>query len=727
MKKLIVFVVSLVLMMSLCVPAFADESAPTAPAFPAGLVIESVSGNGSVSAGRSFTVYFSIDTADEYFGGTAVASISGSGFTVDGFRASYNIGTVTKGSNYAVPVFCAADTATGRYPVTLTVDYTEGGKTVTLTQVLNINVTGYTEPTIPESDGSVSLDITSAPNYTVAAGDTFDVTFSAYLNNVYTNGIFGYAYSYGRGTVSVSGTGFTLAGALAEQNISSGSNTVTVLVDKSVETGRYSVVLTVTFDVNGESFTASRTLNIDVENDTEEIIEPSGSKFRLTAAAIPESKGKANLSTTLKISLKNDSDSVARDVKITLSNLGDIILDTYTDVLEAGDLNAGQTVNASFPIKFPEVITAPQTTLVATATYLVDGAAEPVTENFNVYLQQRVTKEEEQAPEEATLIPKVIVSQYTTDVEKVASGEQFTLTFTLKNTSSAKDLYNMAVNVEPQGFTSGTTSSGPVFTFIDGTSSFYTDVLEKNGELEYSIRLKCSASAGAGSYPIKISYNYQYMDKGAYSSPMGDDMDLNIPVEEPIKFDLLEWTPPTECPLDGTVISFQYYNKSRNPMTSLSIGMEGDFEMPTQYVGTLNASMADYFNGTITPKADAQVGDVLTAVLVFTFEDAAGEEKRKEETFEVTVTEAAGGMGGMGGDMGDFGDFGDFGVMDPSIEYDENGMPISGDSVEESGGLPLWAKIAIPSAAAVLLIVIIVVVVKKVKAKKASEDDDDDE
>ena len=147
--------------------------------------------------------------------------------------------------------------------------------------------------------------------------------------------------------------------------------------------------------------------------------------------------------------------------------------------------------------------------------------------------------------------------------------------------------------------------------------------------------------------------------------------------------------------------------------------------MPVQTIGTLAASSYDFFNGTVTPSANLSVGDTGTCTLVFTFEDAAGEEQRIEESFEMTVTEGSadgmmGGPDGMGGDITI-----DYGVVDPGFNPDGT-VPADGDAVDgENAGLPLWAKIAIPAGAAVIVIIIVAVVVKKVKAKRELEDDDD--
>ena len=575
----------------------------------------------------------------------------------------------------------------------------------------------------------------------VLAGDTFSVSFRLDSNAFVTlsdgtNEYPGNAFwdNSAKMSVTVSGAGFTLAGSLAEQNVSAGTNIISVLADKNMEEGRHQLVLTVTCTPkDGAPVSAAQTFNIDVEASSVELEEDEQAPvFTMTGASIPEGKGKSNLSTKLSVSFKNSGMLDVTDVTATISNLGELVLNTYTDTVQLGDVKSGDTIKATFPIKFPEYPSA-QSTAVVTLNFR-DGLGKEYSVNYNVYLQAKA-KEKPQVTGEKSLEPKVIVSNYTVDVEKIVSGEQFTLTFVLKNTSHDKDVMNMTVDVN----TSSSGSSGSngssstpetVFSPIDGTTSFYTEKLEKDGEIEYTIKLKTSASAGAKSYPIQIEYDFQYEANESYTSSNGNSMTINLPVTQPIKFELMEWNPPTECPMDGTAISFQYFNKSKNPMTNLAVSVEGDFTMSTQYVGTLNASSYNFFNGTIVPAEGANVGDKKQAILVFTFEDASSNEQRVEYPFEVTITEAAGNAGGdmgmIGGDTGfDTGMIGGDMGFDPMMPGGD--MPVDGEGVDQGGMAPALKWGLIIGIPVVVLVVIIIAVVAVKKRKSRLLEDDDDE
>lgn len=599
---------------------------------------------------------------------------------------------------------------------------------------------GSSQPSYSRINWKVDINNPLVSTQKVLAGETFGITFGlsyspldTFTPNSYQDYVMN---SIAEATAAVSGDGFTLAGSLAEQSIMNGLNTVTILADKDMKEGRHTLVLTVTCKTNsGNEFATSQTFNIDVEASSVQLEDedPITPVFTMTGASIPEGKGKSNLSTKLSVSFKNSGTVDVTDVKATISNLGELVLNTYTDTVQLGDVASGETIKAAFPIKFPEYPSA-QTTAVVNLKFK-DSMGKEYSADYNVYLQAKA-KEKPETTGEKSLEPKVIVSNYSVDVEKIVSGEQFTLTFVLKNTSHDKDVMNMTVDVNTSSSgSSGSQGQGSlpetVFSPIDGTTSFYTEKLEKDGEIEYTIKLKTSASAGAKSYPIQIEYDFQYEANESYTSSNGNSMTINLPVTQPIKFELVEWTPPTECPIDGTSLSFQYINKSKNPMTNLAVSVEGDFTMGTQYVGTLEASMMDFFSGTIVPVEGTKVGDTKKGTLVFTFEDASSNEQRVEYPIEVVITEAMGGAGdpGMmgGGDMAFDPGMMDPGMMEPGMPGMPGGdMPASGEGTE--GGMSpalKWGLIIGIPAVVLIVIIIIVVAVKKRKARLLDDDDDE--
>ena len=446
-----------------------------------------VSGNGIVKNGNG-SISYGIQVNEA--GGTAYASIESTGIEENSYYGSNSITVSNNSASGTLPIICMPSAQAGMNKITLTVTYVKGSKQATATKTINVNVIDPSESEIEGTPG-VSLTITSAPENVIMPGDTFRIDFTTKLNNIEIINTWNY-HSIVEGLVTISGEGFTLAGALAQEEISTGNASIEVLCDEGAVSGRQQFTVEVEFKVDGESYTASRIVNVDVVKDEEEKEEVDESKehanFSLVSASIPEKKGRSNLSTKLTMVFKNNTDYTAENLKVKLAGLGDIILNTYTDTAEAGDVKGGESVTASFPIKFAEYPTV-QTKLDVEVSY--DSIAGPQTETFSVYLQAtEKKKEDETVPEDKkSLKPKVIVSSYSVEADneknEVVSGEEFTLKIVLENTSVDKDLRNMTVNVTPgANYNTGTNGSGasggPVFSFIDGTSSFYTDMFEKS-------------------------------------------------------------------------------------------------------------------------------------------------------------------------------------------------------------------------------------------------------
>lgn len=689
----------LIAVSSIGLTAFAAQQEPTVTVGN-DVYFEEINYAKTVYPGQNFNLNYVVSDLEKADGSAAILEISGlsaNGIHVfENYSPFYQI-KISSQQNAGYIALVADTFASGTKELTLTLRYFKGSVEYNNSTTISINTLELTDPE-PPADPEYAAPVLTLSNFSlsseeVEAGSTFTVLYSTNFQNF---------YNYADGTITVSGDGFSLSGVNAEVPII-GTQYLSVYADKSLQSGRYPLKITASYtDTKGESHSCERTINVNIIGADGNTGDGFAS-FTMTSASIPEKTGKPNLSTNLTARFTNTSQVTAKDVSVKLSGFGDALLNTYTDTVNIGNVEAGEDFKAVFPIKISEN-TKEQITLTATVSYMENG--EVKTSDFNIYLTSSVS-ENGSSTISGILTPKVIVSKYSVDKEPINSGDEFTLTFYLKNTSTQVEVKNMTVDVTPKADTNG---SSVVFSPVSGSSSFYTASLAKNSESEYSIVLKTNAAAGTKSYPVTISYTYEYANGGAYEQGQGS-MDINLAVVQPIKFELSDWYPPTECyGWDGCSISFTYYNKSKNPMTNLSIAMEGDFTMQENYVGSLPASSYDSFSGFITPVDGDAVGETKQAILVFKFEDASGNEQRVEYPFDVTIMEPMTTV--------------DPGIDDMPIMPSE---PVDGDIDGENGGFPIWAWFAIGGGAVVIIVVIAVIVVKKKKSAVIEDDDDDDE
>lgn len=123
------------------------------------------------------------------------------------------------------------------------------------------------------------------------------------------------------------------------------------------------------------------------------------------------------------------------------------------------------------------------------------------------------------APIPETTTPRVIVSSYSLDKEKVKAGDTFELAFTLQNTSSEQSLKNMLAII---------TSDGSAIAPVTGTSNqLYVGDLAAGESWSGKVNLAASSALLTGTYTLNITMQYQDADNRTYQSQAA----VGIPVE----------------------------------------------------------------------------------------------------------------------------------------------------------------------------------------------------
>ncbi len=289
--------------------------------------------------------------------------------------------------------------------------------------------------------------------------------------------------------------------------------------------------------------------------------------------------------------------------------------------------------------------------------------------------------------------PRVIVSGHSINVDKIVSGNTFTLSFTLKNTSDYTDVKNIKAVVS-----SGATSvGGAIFVVAEGSNSFYIPSIAMGKTQTLTLRLVAGQDVEPGIYPINISLDYE----SAAGTPYSDSASLSFPVTQ---LQRLEYSGLT---LDGSTATlgnpvylyFQFINKGKATIYNLSIGVEGEFSLDggSTYIGNLTAGQSNYFDNTIYPNA---AGNQSGAV-VFKYENAAGEPQELRYDFTVNVMDNA--------------------VVEPGI--DDPFVPADNPTTT---GLPVWAIIAICVGGAAVVAVAVILIVRKARKNKESADNEED-
>lgn len=297
--------------------------------------------------------------------------------------------------------------------------------------------------------------------------------------------------------------------------------------------------------------------------------------------------------------------------------------------------------------------------------------------------------------------PYVIVSKYGYGGGTVTAGDTFSLSLTLKNTSSQTSISNMMMTLTMPDDLMLTSSS----------NTFYIERLGTEESITKSVLVTAKAGAKPQSHNIAVAMKYQYVDDNVGSRKDGTtDVTIAIPVIQVDRFEVTGVDLPMEA-MEGeeVCVTVNYVNKGRSEVYNLAAEIDGNIQNPGQKQNLGN--LASGATGSADFYVLASEVGMMSGEIKLTYEDTNNELKESKILFSCDIKSAdqfGGGMvpgGGMipGGAIG-----GDIGA---------GGEPLP---TEEKSSLPIIIvvviAVAIPAA----------IIIKKKIDKKRSEQADAD-
>lgn len=480
-----------------------------------------------------------------------------------------------------------------------------------------------------------------------------------------------------------------------------------IQVSPSVPDGTYKVKINFNYTRIATSFKSSSEMIITVHGRSQNVIRVNKAAFEATEIGIDNKS-------VLNVELLNPSDSDYRNVSLSLNSSLSKGFTLYQNFLpsELVAMGSKQKNNFKFYVYVDSTVTTGNHILIFDLSYK-NHLGDIVTSREQVPVQ---VKRSADASGKGN-VPRIIVSNYKTDVEQIQAGKEFTLDFSLKNTSATTTVRNIKVVLSSStssgagtGAGAGTgTGSSDVFFAAAGSNSFYIPSIAPGASTSQTIKLMSKQDVEPGVYSVHLKIDYE--DETGNTVPSADEQ-ISFSVSQEQRLEVQSMNIPT----DGTTgsplpINFQYINKGKSTIYNLSVTVEGDFTMEggSQYIGNLTAGYNDYFDSAITPMGEgSQKGSI-----VLTFEDLNGDTKEHRTEFTCNVMS----MGDIGGDIGGGmnggmigGDIGTVGPMMP----------------EQQGGNSLIWWIGIPVVVLLVGGIITVIVLKKRKAKKVMVEDEED-
>ncbi|MEL7601559.1 MAG: hypothetical protein AAGU77_00225 [Bacillota bacterium] len=359
---------------------------------------------------------------------------------------------------------------------------------------------------------------------------------------------------------------------------------------------------------------------------------------------VPAPKGDAGDTIHIRLPILNRSRSKVSKILVTPQLSA--TLDSFPFVIEAvdytckaPDLRAGELAEVDYTFKLSSKVTSGVKEVKFNAVYFNYAKDAYETATFSVFVTVvkgatgTLTDEDGVA---ITSTPKVIVESYSVKPAKLEdqesgrlfAGEQFELSFTIRNTSSKEAVQNIQVTISNEG--------GAILPANNGSNSLYIDRIAAGDSVEKTLKMQSSPDAEDKAHTLSVKFGYEssetlktYEATETITLPISQRM--RVRVGDPVIYGdaMIEQSTP---------VNFSLYNMGKATLYNCMVDVEGDgLRMEESYYGgnisSGNEMRADF---NIIPSTAGQI----EGKVIITYEDVYGQQTRVEKPFTLNVQEA---------------------------------------------------------------------------------------
>jgi hypothetical protein len=522
---------------------------------------------------------------------------------------------------------------------------------VTQLPKINIDDISYTPGLKPEDNFSLTVDIkniggATAKNIKVDVDDA-NIDASGILKNYFTDGI--------------SVDSLTKD---AERSVD-----IPLTVSKYSTGGLKAVKVIITYtDASGNSYTVSDTAYVDITaasaTPTPMVGAPNILIKNVTQSPEqPQAGGKVEIS----FDVVNKGTVDAQELKILTDGLTTatfIPVDAepyqYFEKLKAGD-----TIHVTIPLTVSKSIVEGLNSITVKYSYTGgDGSVSIPVRNVENNIVN-ISK------------PKIIVSNYTTDMEELRAGNTFNFTF---------DLYNTNATVAAKNITVTISQADNIFSVTQGSNSFFIEKMDPGETITKTLAMKVKNDASTKTYPLVITIEYEYdgIEANPTTGEIGEKRTetLNLQATENARpvvnnINVYSWDGNVTVGTAAT-LAFEFYNMGKSELDNVIAYVEGDLtkaDGDMYFIGNVTAGSSSYVEFDVTPN----IAGTANGKLRVTFEDSNGD--TIENTYDFTAEVMDAGMVDNGG-----------GVIPP----DGSGEVFNPDApMAKQAILPIWAFILV--------------------------------
>lgn len=230
------------------------------------------------------------------------------------------------------------------------------------------------------------------------------------------------------------------------------------------------------------------------------------------------------------------------------------------------------------------------------------------------------------------LLPRVLISGYSTEPKKIMGGEPFALTLKLRNTSDMTAVNNMRLNISSHA--NGEKTAEP-FLPTEGATAFFIKQIPAGKTLEYKLNLVSAATLTQKAYPLNVGLEYQ--DDGGNSYTTNEQVSLYVNQKARIDFGKFELQ-PDNAPVGSEISAFcNLINKGRVSLFNAEIKAPADapFTMEPIYLGNIEAGATKAVDAALKT-TQAFSGK---SKFILSYEDESGNVSTLEHEFALNISD----------------------------------------------------------------------------------------
>lgn len=403
-----------------------------------------------------------------------------------------------------------------------------------------------------------------------------------------------------------------------------------IFADESLTSKNYGVTVKVKgTDSSNDSVSLEQTLYLPVKGSG---ADASSKNVEIVNISIPQQVMVGN-EFALSFDVANRGTTKLNDTKVTVE-MPEGLANKTKNVFVISGLAAGASQKCSLTLFGTEKAGDNQYMLIKITAEPV--AADKNTSSVSQFAGTTVKKDAAGAK-----TPQLMISDYNYGGTYVQAGDDFLLSLTVYNTSGAQDLTNIKVTVSAED---------GAFIPVKSSNSFYIDKIAAKGSATHNVTLTSKSDAEEKTVALTVDMSYEDTAGNAFTAK--DVISIPIMQETRLVVDDVV-APPDLYPGMQSGMSVNFYNMGKTILNNLRVNVEGDFDAPQSnmyYVGNMEKGKSDTFDFAFVPRQSG----VMAGTIVFTYEDAGGNEQRLEKPFEVTIIEEM--------------PMEDPGMMDPGVE-----------------------------------------------------------